>query len=106
MHTSSAVPLQLRRTLKFEVHLYNTQVFNTYLAENTLHLMGSIPSLKIHQFHSYSRILQSFMESEGSLPCSQQLFIGPILCQMNQVHTIPSYHSKILFNTFMCKGLA
>jgi hypothetical protein len=46
-------------------------------------------------------ISEHFMEPEGSLPCSQ----GPSTCpysepdQFNPVHTIPSYPSKIHFNT-------
>jgi hypothetical protein len=35
------------------------------------------------------------MEPEGSLPCSQEPSTGPY---PDQVHTIPSYLSKIYFN--------
>jgi hypothetical protein len=38
------------------------------------------------------------MEPDGSFPFSQELFNGPILSQMNPVHTTPSYFSKIHFN--------
>jgi hypothetical protein len=38
------------------------------------------------------------MEHEGSLPCSQEQSTGPILSQINLVHTTPSYLSKIHFN--------
>jgi hypothetical protein len=37
------------------------------------------------------------MEPEGSLPCSQEPSTGPILSQINPIHTIPSYLSKIHF---------
>jgi hypothetical protein len=38
------------------------------------------------------------MEPEGSLPCSQDPPLVPILSQINPIHTIPSYLSKIHFN--------
>jgi hypothetical protein len=38
------------------------------------------------------------MEPEGLLPCSQEPSIGPILSQINPVHTTPSCLSKIHFN--------
>jgi hypothetical protein len=39
------------------------------------------------------------MEPEGSLPCSQEPATG--LSQMNTVHTISSYFSKIYFNIIL-----
>jgi len=38
------------------------------------------------------------MEPDGSLPCSQEPATGPILSQMNQVHTFPHYFPKIHCN--------
>jgi hypothetical protein len=38
------------------------------------------------------------MELEGSLPCSQEPAIIPVLSQMNPVHTLPLYFCKISFN--------
>jgi hypothetical protein len=38
------------------------------------------------------------MEPEGSLPCSQQPPLVPILSQINPIHIMPSYLSKIHFN--------
>jgi hypothetical protein len=38
------------------------------------------------------------MKLEGSLPYSQVPSNGPILSQINPIHTIPSYLSKIHFN--------
>jgi hypothetical protein len=38
------------------------------------------------------------MELEGSLPCSQEPSTRPIMGQINPIHTIPSYLSKIHFN--------
>jgi len=38
------------------------------------------------------------MESEGSLPCSQQSATGPILSQMNSFHNFPPYFPKIQSN--------
>jgi hypothetical protein len=41
------------------------------------------------------------METGVSLPCSQETATGPILSQMHQVHTNPSYFSKIHFNVIL-----
>jgi hypothetical protein len=38
------------------------------------------------------------MDPEGSLPCSQEPSTVPILSQINPVHTIPSYLSRIHLN--------
>jgi hypothetical protein len=38
------------------------------------------------------------METEGSLPCSQEPPLAPILSQIDPVHTITSYLCKIHFN--------
>jgi hypothetical protein len=38
------------------------------------------------------------MEPNGSLPRSQEPSTGPIISQINLIHTIPSYLSKIHFN--------
>jgi hypothetical protein len=38
---------------------------------------GAEPFLRSHQFCSYSRISQRFMEPEGSFPCSQEPSTGP-----------------------------
>jgi hypothetical protein len=35
------------------------------------------------------------MEAEDSLPCSKSPPLVPILSQINPIHTIPSYLSKI-----------
>jgi len=43
----------------------------------------------------YSGNSPPFMEPEGSLLCSQCPPLATILSQMNQVHTFPSYFSKI-----------
>jgi hypothetical protein len=40
-------------------------------------LHGAEPFLRSRQLLSYSRISQHFMESEGSLPCSQEPSTGP-----------------------------
>jgi hypothetical protein len=40
------------------------------------------------------------MEPEDSLPGSQESSTGPILSQINPVHTTPSYISKIQFALF------
>jgi len=41
------------------------------------------------------------MESQGSLPCSQEPATAPILSQMDPVHTFPTYfpniHSNIIY---------
>jgi hypothetical protein len=41
------------------------------------------------------------METEVSLPCSQHLPLDPALNQINLVHIIPSYLSKINFNVIL-----
>jgi hypothetical protein len=59
---------------------------------------GAEPFLRSCQLCSHSRNSQHFMESEGSLPCSESPPLVPILSQINSIHTIPSYLSKIHFN--------
>jgi hypothetical protein len=59
---------------------------------------GAEPFLRSCQLCSYSRTSQHFMEPGGSIPCSQKPSLVPILSQINQIHTIPSYLSKIDFN--------
>jgi hypothetical protein len=39
------------------------------------------------------------MEPEGSIPCSQSPPLIPILSHINPIHSMPSYLSKIHFNT-------
>jgi hypothetical protein len=41
------------------------------------------------------------MEPEGSLPCSQQPPLVPVLSQMNLLHTTPSHFLKIHFNIIL-----
>jgi hypothetical protein len=59
---------------------------------------GAETFLGSSQMCSYSRASQYFMEPEGSLSCSQEPPLVPILSQINPIHTIPSYLSKIQFN--------
>jgi hypothetical protein len=56
------------------------------------------PFLRSCQLCSHSRTSQRFMEPEGPLPCSQEPLLVPILSQINPIHPIPSYLSKIHFN--------
>jgi hypothetical protein len=60
-----------------------------------LHTYGAEPFLKSHQFYSYSRISQHFMEPEGSLACSQEHSTGPY---PEPAQSTPSYLSMIHFN--------
>jgi hypothetical protein len=61
------------------------------------------PFLRSRQLHSHSRISQHFMETEGSLPCSQEPSTGPYPAaeQSSPVHTTPSYLSKIHLNIIL-----
>jgi hypothetical protein len=69
--------------------LCNTQTFTlTHRAE---------PFLKSRQMCSHSRTSQHFMKPEGLLPCSQNPPLVPILSQINPIHPIPYYLSKINF---------
>jgi hypothetical protein len=56
---------------------------------------GAEPSLRSCQLCSYLRASQHFMEPEGSLPRSQEPSTGPYPEQIDPVHTIPSYRSKV-----------
>jgi hypothetical protein len=58
---------------------------------------GAVPFLRSCQLCN-SRTCQHFMEPEGSLPCSQDPQLVPILSQINPIHAMPSYLSKIHFN--------
>jgi hypothetical protein len=49
------------------------------------------------QLCSHSRTLHHFMEPEGSSPFHKSPPLVPILSQIDPVHTIPSYLSKIHF---------
>jgi hypothetical protein len=51
--------------------------------------------LRSKQSLNYSRIYKHFTDSEVSLPCSQEPITGPIPSQINLVHNIPRYFSKI-----------
>jgi hypothetical protein len=48
-----------------------------YDGELTNKLYGAESFLTSHHSLSYPRISQSFMEPEGSLPCSKELATGP-----------------------------
>jgi hypothetical protein len=69
------------------------RILNTHLHENliklpiTNYLHGTESFLRSRHSLGYSRISQHFVEPDNSLPCS----LVPILSQMNQVHTTPSY---------------
>jgi hypothetical protein len=54
---------------------------------------GAEPFLRSFQLCSHSRTFQRFIEPEGSLPHSQESST-----QIDSIHTIPSYPSKIHFN--------
>jgi hypothetical protein len=59
----------------------------------------SWPFLRSSQLCRYSRTSQHFMGPESLLLCSQEPPPpAPILSQINLIHTIPSYLSKIHFN--------
>jgi hypothetical protein len=76
-----------------EVDGKNIGTLLTYLLTH-----GAEPFLRSCQLWSYSRTSQHFMEPEVSLPCSQKPSTGPILSQIDPIHTIPSYLPKIHFN--------
>jgi hypothetical protein len=57
---------------------------------------GAEPFLRSRQLCSYSRTSQHFMEPEGSLLCSQEPLLAPIVSQINPIHTVPSYLRSIL----------
>jgi hypothetical protein len=60
---------------------------------------GTEPFLRSCQLCSYSRTSQHFMESEGSYRVNKSPPLVPILSQIDPIHTIASYLSKIHFNT-------
>jgi len=43
--------------------------------------------------------LPAFMKQEGLLPCSQRLATGPLLTQLNPLHSLTLYFLKVLFNS-------
>jgi hypothetical protein len=47
---------------------------------------------------STALLSRHFIEPDGSLPCSQDFPLVPILSQINPIHTIPSHPLKIRFN--------
>jgi hypothetical protein len=59
---------------------------------------GAEPFFRSRQICSRSRISQHFIELEGSLPCSQEPPLVPILGQIDPIHIIPFCTSKIHFN--------
>jgi hypothetical protein len=72
-----------------------TLIFNAILRFLLTHsLMEPSPSREDAKCTATQELPQHFMKSEGSLPCS----LIPILSQINPVHTIPFYNSKIHFN--------
>jgi hypothetical protein len=56
--------------------------------------------LRSHQLRSYSRSSQHFIESEGLLPCSQELATCSILREIYPVHN-PSYSFKFNFKIIL-----
>jgi hypothetical protein len=75
-------------------------VYSCILVPNNLH--GVKPFLESHQFLSYLRISQHFMESEVSLTCSQEHTAGPYPEPHYYIPCLPqSYFSKIHFNIIL-----
>jgi hypothetical protein len=67
-----------------------------------------VPFLRSRQLCSYSRLSQHFMQSEGSLPCSQQPSTGPYPKpdQTSPYHPVLSLLRFILvLSTHPCLGL-
>jgi hypothetical protein len=75
----------------FRNKFYYKNVNCSLLLANQLYGAASFRS---RQSFSYSRICPHFIEPKSSLSCSQEPLRVPILCQMNPVHTTPSYFSK------------
>jgi hypothetical protein len=70
---------------------------NTY-KQTYLLTHGAEPFLRSRQLGSNSKTCQHFMEPEGSMSCSQDPPMVPILSPINPIHSIPSYPSKMHFN--------
>jgi hypothetical protein len=89
-------------TLPIRVHFaYIVQRTRTYLLtylHTYLLTYRAEPFFRSCQLCKNSRTSQHFMEPEGSLPRSQEPSTGPIFSQIDPVHTISSYLSKIYFN--------
>jgi hypothetical protein len=81
-----------------ELALHYTQYILpcTSLTHSPTHSLthGAEHFLRSRQFCSYSRTSQHFMESEGSLPCSQEPSTDPYPepDQFNPRHSILSFH--------------
>jgi hypothetical protein len=85
--------------------------FLLLLCKHYLLTSGAESFFRSRQLCSHSRTSQHFMEPEGSSPCSQEPHTGPcpepdrsstyhpiLPSQIDPVHTILSYLSKIYFN--------
>jgi hypothetical protein len=81
-------------TLSFPKSLLGPLVLKAKTTHSLTH--AAEPFLSSRQLYSYSRTSQHFMEPEGSLLCSQEHSIGLFLSQINSIHTVASYLSKIL----------
>jgi hypothetical protein len=94
--------LYAHRKLRRKLRSANAETIKTLHLEETLTFTtithGAEPFLRSRQLCSHSRTSQHFMEPEASLPCSQDFPLVPILSQINPIHTIPSYLSKMHFN--------
>jgi hypothetical protein len=59
------------------MHERDKNAYKISAGNSTSKIFHRAESLKSQQSFSYSRISQHFMESEGSLPCSQEPATGP-----------------------------
>jgi hypothetical protein len=71
------------------------------LTELTIGLYGAESFLTSRQSLSCSRFSQHFMDPEGSLLCSHNPPVLPLLSQINPVHTTLGYLSKVRFNIIL-----